>query len=50
VGYQEQPPSPPGQGAAKALTVLEAVETAEVFWILLSGLDVQIDEERTVFV
>jgi hypothetical protein len=35
---------------AKALAVLDTVEASEVFRVRRCRLDVQIDEERTVFV
>jgi hypothetical protein len=37
-----------GQGAAKALAVLQAIQATEVFRVWCPRLDVQIDEERSV--
>src|SRR5712692_8452667 len=37
------------QRAAKALAVLDGVQAAEIFRVVLSWLDVEIDEDRTLF-
>jgi hypothetical protein len=38
-----------GQRAAKALTVLDSVQTSEIFRVGLPWLDVEIDEDRALF-
>src|SRR5215831_17789120 len=38
------------QGAAKAFAVLNGVQALEVLWIWFPWLDVEIDENRAVFV
>ena len=39
-----------GQGVAKAFAVLDVVQASEIFRIVLSWLDVEIDEDRAFFV